>query len=71
MRAAGWAGRFASGPGFVEVKGPWFDYLLVSPGEMKAILAGTGWRLRQILRSSGGQVYVAVIGKSRVSTRRR
>jgi hypothetical protein len=50
---------------FRDVKGPWFDYLLVSPGEMKAILAGTGWRLRQILRSGGGPVYVAVLAKTR------
>jgi hypothetical protein len=23
--------------------GPWFDYLFVSPDEMRAILTGTGW----------------------------
>jgi hypothetical protein len=56
---------------FRELKGPWFDYLLVSLGEMKAILAGTGWRLRKIFRSSRGPVYVAVIGKSIVAARRR
>jgi hypothetical protein len=48
---------------FREIKGPWFDYLLVSPAEMKAILSGTGWRLRTILRDAG-PVYVAVIGKA-------
>lgn len=47
---------------FRDLKGPWFDYLLVSPSELKAILAGTGWRLRTILRD-GGPVYMAVIGK--------
>jgi SAM-dependent methyltransferase len=47
---------------FREIKGPWFDYLLVSPTEMKAILAGTGWALRKTLRD-GGPVYIAVIGK--------
>jgi SAM-dependent methyltransferase len=47
---------------FEDVKGPWFDYLLVSPTELKAILGGTGWRLRTILRDSG-PLYVAVIGK--------
>ena len=56
---------------FRDVKGPWFDYLLVSQGEKKAILAGTGWRVRKILRSSRGPVYVAVIGKSLVPARRR
>jgi SAM-dependent methyltransferase len=47
---------------FQDVKGPWFDYLLVSPAELRAILEGTGWRLRTILRD-GGPLYVAVIGK--------
>lgn len=41
---------------------PWFDYLIVSPDEMKAILTGTGWRVRRYLKS-GGSVYVAVIEK--------
>jgi len=41
---------------------PWFDYLMVSPQEMKVILAGTGWRVRRFLKS-GGPVYVAVIEK--------
>jgi SAM-dependent methyltransferase len=41
---------------------PWFDYLIVSPKEMKAILAGTGWRVRRFLRSAGPS-YVAVIEK--------
>jgi SAM-dependent methyltransferase len=48
---------------FREVKGPWFDYLLVSPTEMKDILAGTGWRLRKVLREAG-PVYVAIITKT-------
>ena len=47
---------------FRNIKGPWFDYLLVSSAEMKAILAGTGWRLQKILQS-GGPLYVAVIAK--------
>ncbi len=49
---------------FREIKGPWFDYLLVSPSEMKEILAGTGWALRTLLRSSDGPPYVAVIAKT-------
>jgi SAM-dependent methyltransferase len=48
---------------FGKLKGPWFDYLLVSPAEMKAILAGTGWRVREVLKSSDRAVYVAVIAK--------
>ena len=45
---------------FQDIKGPWFDYLLVSPTELKGILAGTGWRLQTILRD-GGPLYVAVV----------
>jgi len=41
---------------------PWFDYLMVSPKEMKVILAGTGWRVRRFLKSASS-VYVAVIEK--------
>jgi SAM-dependent methyltransferase len=47
---------------FQDVQGPWFDYLLVSPQEMKDILAGTGWELRKVLRDRG-LLYVAVITK--------
>jgi SAM-dependent methyltransferase len=49
---------------FREIKGIWFDYLLVSPTEMKAILGGTGWHLRTILRDSRRPVYVAVVTKT-------
>lgn len=48
---------------FREIKGPWFDYLLVSPAEMEGILVGTGWRQHKILRGNG-PVYVAVITKT-------
>ena len=41
---------------------PWFDYLMVSPQELKVILAGTDWRVRRFLKS-GGPTYVAVIEK--------
>ncbi len=45
---------------------PWFDYLLVSPKEMKQILNGTGWKIRRFISSRGrpssrGQKYVAII----------
>ncbi len=42
---------------------PWFDYLLVSPREMRAIVAGTGWRVTRLIRS-GGPMYVAVLEKA-------
>jgi SAM-dependent methyltransferase len=41
---------------------PWFDYLLVSPDEMKKLLRGTGWQVKKTFRS-GGPAYAAVIEK--------
>lgn len=41
----------------------WFDYLFVSPREMEAIVAGTGWRLARTL-DSGGPIYIAVLEKT-------
>ena len=41
---------------------PWFDYLMVSPEEMKRILAGTGWRVRRCLKSAAS-AYAAIIEK--------
>jgi SAM-dependent methyltransferase len=42
---------------------PWFDYLLVSPREMRSIVAGTGWRIARLLKSRD-PVYVAVLEKT-------
>ncbi|HEV2983117.1 MAG TPA: class I SAM-dependent methyltransferase, partial [Vicinamibacterales bacterium] len=40
----------------------WFDYLFVSPHEMKKIVKGTGWKLKRFIESDHPS-YVAVIGK--------
>lgn len=45
-----------------QFRTPWFDYLFVSPGEMKDLLIGTGWRVGRYLKSDGAP-YVAVIEK--------
>ena len=42
---------------------PWFDYLIVSPDEMRALLDGTGWRVGRMLEGDG-RVYAAVIEKA-------
>jgi SAM-dependent methyltransferase len=42
---------------------PWFDYLFVSPREMRAIVGGTGWRVSRLIRASG-PIYVAVLEKA-------
>jgi len=39
---------------------PWFDYLLVSPDEMRELVDGTGWRVAKLFKSRG-PVYSAVI----------
>jgi SAM-dependent methyltransferase len=42
---------------------PWFDYLMVSPDELRSILNGTGWRVSHIYPSDGS-VYIALIEKT-------
>lgn len=40
---------------------PWFDYLMVSPGELEELLADTGWHLARTIESD--DTYVAIIEK--------
>lgn len=47
-----------------KMKGPWFDYLLVSPDEMQAIVQGTGWQVTHLIDSPNGPQYVAIIDKT-------
>jgi hypothetical protein len=42
----------------------WFDYLMVSPRELRAIVAGTGWCVAKTVESAG-PMYVAVLEKER------
>jgi hypothetical protein len=44
---------------------PWIDFLMVSKEEMKAILAGTNWQVRDVIDGEQG-LYVAVIEKRRL-----
>jgi SAM-dependent methyltransferase len=48
---------------FEQYVGRWFDYLMVSKEEMRAILGGTGWKVKQFLESADAQ-YVAIIEKA-------
>jgi SAM-dependent methyltransferase len=41
---------------------PWFDYLMVSPAELEAMIDGTGWRMGRLLESD--DTYVAVLEKT-------
>ena len=43
--------------------GKWFDYLIVSPREMKEIVSGTGWKVSRIMKSRSGPLYIGVITK--------
>ncbi len=49
---------------FEKMISPWFDYLFVSPREMKEILKGTGWHVRRFI-SSADPDYIAVITKEK------
>ena len=40
---------------------PWFDYLMVSPAEMEALLDGTGWRIAKRYEVAGGRLHTAII----------
>jgi SAM-dependent methyltransferase len=41
---------------------PWFDYLMVSPRELRAILRGTGWSIRRLFPSKSPS-YLALLEK--------
>jgi SAM-dependent methyltransferase len=47
---------------------PWFDYLIVSQDEMRALLEGTGWHVSRFLDGEEG-LYVAVIEKDGAARR--
>jgi SAM-dependent methyltransferase len=43
------------------LKTPWFDYVMVSPDELRQLLTDTGWHLARTIDS--GDMYVAIIDK--------
>ena len=46
-----------------KTTGPWFDYLMVSPAEMEALLQESGWRVADFIHEPEASVYGAVIEK--------
>ena len=48
---------------FGHARTPWFDYLIASPREMRDIVAGTGWAVARVIRTTGPD-YVAVLEKT-------
>lgn len=49
---------------FRKYIGEWFDYLFVSEKEMAKILAGTGWKIKKVIKSDK-PTYVAVLEKEK------
>jgi SAM-dependent methyltransferase len=47
---------------FRKLVGPWMDYPMVSPAELREILDGTGWHLKDTIDSD--DTYIAVIEKT-------
>jgi len=45
-----------------EFATPWFRYLIFSPGDFEALVAGTGWRILRILEDEEPR-YVAILEK--------
>jgi hypothetical protein len=58
-------------PGQVRIRvryrnyvGKWFDYPLVSPDEMKEIVAGTGWSVSRFTKSKGSPLYISILRRN-------
>jgi SAM-dependent methyltransferase len=52
---------------YMSYIGRWFDYLLVSPQEMRNVVAGTGWEISRVIENSGSPLFVGIVRKSRAS----
>ena len=57
-------------PGQVRIRvryrtylGRWFDYLLVSPNEMRDIARDTGWTVRRFIHMKESSVYIGILWK--------
>jgi SAM-dependent methyltransferase len=48
---------------YEDLRGPWFDWLYVSPGEMNELLRDTGWHQRRVFKAALNEPYVAVLEK--------
>ena len=48
-----------------NIVGAWFDYLLVSQKEMKQIMEGTGWCIKEVLAEPKRPNYTAIIKKTK------
>ena len=62
------SGQYRHRERFRNLKGPWFDWLFVSRDEMREIVAGAGWVVREFIEPQGAQ-FVGVIEKDPASGR--
>ena len=56
------SGQYRHREHYRNLKGPWFDWLFVSRDEMRHIVDGTGWTIREFIEPEGAQ-YVAILEK--------
>jgi SAM-dependent methyltransferase len=61
------AGQLTIRVRFEKYATPWFDYLMVSRDEMKELLKGTRWKIKEFIDSDGSQ-YIAIIEKKSKNT---
>jgi SAM-dependent methyltransferase len=48
---------------YKDLRGPWFNWLYVSPREMRELLRGTGWHQSRVFSDGHSEPYVAVLEK--------
>lgn len=57
-----WPGQIRLRVRFRNIASPWFDYLMVSRGEMKSLVRGTGWKVEGFIGKKA--FYVGVLGRA-------
>jgi SAM-dependent methyltransferase len=57
------AGQIGLRVRYMNYADDWFDYLFVSPDEMREIVEGTGWQISQTIGDVNG-IYVAILEKA-------
>ncbi|MCY3543295.1 MAG: class I SAM-dependent methyltransferase [Chloroflexi bacterium] len=56
------SGQYRHRERYLNLKGPWFDWLFVSRDEMREIVKGTGWTIDKFVEPEGSQ-YVGILEK--------
>ena len=61
-------GQYRHRERYRNLKGPWFDWLFASRDEMRRIVEGTGWAVREFIEPEGAQ-YVVTLEKDTARVR--